>query len=110
LGKILIRKKTIYNSDLNIIDAEGNSYFVKEFLSTGKVDILNSIKIFAVMVEVSLMFTGEKTHIEFNLFQKRVLDCVLKNKVFWSSLNDGRGLERMIMDTKDYKELILMFR
>jgi hypothetical protein len=40
----------------------------------------------------------------------RIKPIIKKNKKFWKPLNDGRGLERMIEETKTFEELILMFR
>lgn len=42
--------------------------------------------------------------------KERVNNHVSKHKSIWSSMNDGRGVENMINEAKDYKELILMFR
>ncbi len=109
-GKSLLNKKSIYNSDLCLVDAVGNVFFIKEFVSLQKIDLIESIKKFCVMVEVKPILYKDELTITLDNLKIRVWNCVSKNKSFWISMDDGRGIEKMIFDTNNFKELILLFR
>ncbi|HRV87217.1 MAG TPA: hypothetical protein P5275_20260, partial [Saprospiraceae bacterium] len=75
-----------------------------------KINVMQSIKCFSIMVDFVPELKGEPLQITLEYLKDRVKKHVIKHKAYWSPMDDGRGLEKMINDTESIKELILMFR
>lgn len=105
---LLIRGK--WNSDIQIVDSDGFLYDVKRLHSSKKINVMQSIKCFSIMVDFVPELKGEPLQITLEYLKDRVKKHVIKHKAYWSPMDDGRGLEKMINDTESIKELILMFR
>ncbi len=109
-GKSLIPKNGKLKWNYELIDSQGKVYQVKELHSTNNVNWILSIRNFSKMIEVTPIIDGEPGKITLEELKDKIYERVQKNKAFWGPLNDGRGLKRMIYETKDFKELIRMFR
>ena len=105
---LLIRGK--WNSDIQIVDSDGFLYDVKRLHSSKKINVMQSIKCFSIMVDFVPELKGEPLQITLEYLKDRVKKHVIKHKAYWNPMDDGRGLEKMINDTESIKELILMFR
>ena len=105
--KIYLNTKTKYNSNFEIIDSNGNCYLIKN-LHPYKFSLIDSIKIVGVIYKMKPEYEFLKT-ITLDTLKHRVYEHVAKNKSFWSPIDDGRGLKKMIFDAKDFYELIMLF-
>lgn len=109
-GKSLLLKKDKYNSNIQIVDVDGLLYDVKRLHSSKKINVMQSIKCFSIMVDFVPELKGEPLQITLEYLKDRVKKHVIKHKAYWNPMDDGRGLEKMINDTESIGELILMFR
>jgi hypothetical protein len=65
------------------------------------------------MVEAIPVFENQpelSASISLDQLKDKCYFCVNINKKFWSPIDDGRGLKRMIYEAKDFKELIMLFK
>jgi len=110
-GKSLLRKEDEWNTNLEIIDSNGWLYKIEKIVSTGKLSLFHSIKSIGLMVEAKFTYaSNDIVQLSLDELKDKCYSCVKNHKAFWSPINDGRGLKRMIYEAKDFKELILMFK
>ncbi|MDR6564657.1 MULTISPECIES: hypothetical protein [unclassified Arcicella] len=107
--KRLLKTKSEWNSNIQIVDSEGHLYFIKSLQQDSSLLFWESIKNVGLMVKVKAVFLEEPNQINFEDLKNRIKAHIAKNKSFWSSLDDGRGLNKMIDDTNNFEELIKMF-
>lgn len=110
ISKSLLLKRDKWNSDIQIVDSDGFLYDIKRVHGSNKINVMQSIKRFSIMVDFVPELKGEPLQITLEYLKDRVKKHVIKHKAYWSPMDDGRGLEKMINDTESIKELILMFR
>lgn len=106
--KRLILKESKFNSNFEIIDCQGNLFFIKK-LHPKTFSLWLSITLVGIIYKLTPEYKFIRT-ITLIEAKKRIWNHVSTHKSFWSPINDGRGLKRMIYEAKDYKELILMFK
>ncbi|MFZ1791362.1 MAG: hypothetical protein WAT92_23750 [Saprospiraceae bacterium] len=106
--KSFLKTKSKFNSNFEIIDCIGNRFIVTS-LEKQNFSLLDSIKNVGIIYRMQAAYTYIDA-VSLEELKERIFTHVKSHKSFWSSLNDGRGLKRMIMEAKDYQELILMFR
>ena len=61
-----------------------------------------------LIVKVKPIFSQEPEQISFEELKSQIKAHVAKHKRFWSVLDDGRGLSRMIDETNNFEDLIKM--
>lgn len=107
--KRLLSTKSDWNTNIQIVDSDGQLYFIKNLEQDSGLLFLESIKNVGLMVKVKPIFFQEPTQISLDNLKNRIKIHVTKNIRFWSALNDGRGLNKMIDDTNSFEELIKIF-
>lgn len=105
----LLKIKSDWNSNIQVIDSEGQQYFIKSLEQDSSLLLWESIKSIGLMVKVKPVFSQEPKQVSFEDLKNRVKAHIAKNKRFWSSLDDGRGLNKMVDETSNFEELIKMF-
>ncbi len=108
--KRVLKTRDDWNSNIQIIDSEGQLYFIKSLEQDSSVLFWESIKSVGLMVKVKPIFEKESEEITLENLKIRVKNHVRKNKNFWSAVDDGRGLDTIIDDTTTFEELITIFR
>ncbi len=110
VDKSMLKLKGEWNSNFQVIDSNGQLYFIKSLKQDGGVLIWESIKSICLRVRVIPIFFQEPSQLNFEELKVRISKHIERNKPFWSPLNDGRGLKNMIKETSTFEELIKMFR
>ena len=89
--KRMLKVRNEWNSNFQVIDSNGQLYFIKNLEQEDGLLLWESIKIIGFMVKVKPVFLQEPSQIRLEELKSRISNHVEKNKGFWSPLNDGRG-------------------
>ncbi|MFC0182990.1 hypothetical protein [Pseudarcicella hirudinis] len=107
--KRILSAKSEWNSNIQVIDSEGQQYFIQSLEQDSNLLLWESIKSVGLMVKVKPIFSQEPKPVTFEELKIRIKAHVSKNKRLWLPLDDGRGLDKMIDETNTFEELIRMF-
>ncbi len=106
--KVYLKKSTVFNTNFEIIDSIGQKYLIKE-LNNPIFSLFLSIKYVGCIYKVDPIYDYVDT-VSLDDLKERVLKHVDKNRKLWKSVDDGRGIARMIKEASSYEEVILMFK
>jgi len=106
----LLENENKWNCDVEIIDSSGLLFFVSRLLPSKRVLWFDSLVHLRKHVYAHAVLKSSPSQITLDELKERIKKCIKRNKSFWSSINDGRGLNKMVDSCKDYKELILLFK
>lgn len=105
-----ISAKNEWNSNIEVVDSNGNLFFVKTFKQSSNILFWQSIKNLGKMVEITPVFEKESTVINLENLKLRIKNHLDKNNSFWSNLDDGSGFNNMVNSCNTFEKLIKMFR
>jgi hypothetical protein len=106
--KVYLKESTVFNTNFEIIDSIGQKYFIKK-LNNPRFSLYLSIKYIGCIYKVDPVY-DYLDKVSLDELKERVLKHVDKNGKLWKSVDDGRGIARMILEASSYEEVILMFK
>lgn len=106
--KVYLKKSTVFNTNFEIIDSIGQKFLIKEF-NNPRFSLFLSIKYVGCIYKVDPVYDYVDT-VSLDDLKERVLKHVNENRKLWTTVNDGRGIAKMILEASGFEELILMFK